>query len=299
MTNSRLNIVFIGCVSFSELMLDTLSSISEINTCGIVTRSSSAFNSDFVDLGTHNCAAQSSVFYYEKSKDELFFQWLKNIAPDYIFCFGWSTLLPRRILDIPKYGVVGYHPSLLPRNRGRHPIIWALALGLTQTGSTFFFMDHEADSGPILSQSKVEISLTDNAGSLYSKICVSAVSQLKELCHEFIQNTHKAKPQDPRLATSWRKRTYEDGKIDWRMSSLSIYNLIRALSHPYPGADGYLAGQDFKIWDAEIGEPGLPDVEPGVILSLSERIHVQCGDNSTIYLKKFDLQSGILLNQSL
>ena len=66
-------------------MLDTLSSISEINTCGIVTRSSSAFNSDFVDLGTHNCAAQSSVFYYEKSKDELFFQWLKNIAPDYIF----------------------------------------------------------------------------------------------------------------------------------------------------------------------------------------------------------------------
>ena len=66
---------------------------------------------------------------------------------------------------------------------------------------------------------------------------------------------------------------------------LSIYNLIRALSHPYPGADGCLAGQDFKIWDAEIGEPGLPDVEPGVILSLSERIHVQCGDNSTIYLK--------------
>ena len=78
-------------------MLDTLSSISEINICGIVTRSSSAFNSDFVDLGTHNCAAHLSGFIM-KSKDELFFQWLKNIAPDYIL-FG--QLLPQRILDIP------------------------------------------------------------------------------------------------------------------------------------------------------------------------------------------------------
>ena len=211
MTNSRLNIVFIGCVSFSELMLDTLSSISEINICGIVTRSSSAFNSDFVDLGTHNCAAQSSVFYYEKSKDELFFQWLKNIAPDYIFCFGWSTLLPQRILDIPKYGVVGYHPSLLPKswsssyylgsclrlNSNRlYLLLWIMRLTLVQS---------------YLNQSR--ISLTDNAISLFENLCISCIPVERTMSPAYTK-THKAKPQDPRLATSWRKRTYEDGKID-------------------------------------------------------------------------------------
>ena len=92
---------------------------------------------------------------------------------------GLSKLINRELLEIPKLGVVGYHPTLLPKNRGRHPLIWALVLGLTQTGSTFFFMDEGADSGPIISQEKVKITKKDTANTLYKKIEITASKQLK------------------------------------------------------------------------------------------------------------------------
>ena len=85
--------------------------------------------------------------------------WISNLAPDVIFCFGWSGLLKKELLQIPPMGVIGYHPTALPKNRGRHPITWALNLGLKETASTFFFMDDGIDSGDILSQKKVLIKL--------------------------------------------------------------------------------------------------------------------------------------------
>ena len=81
------------------------------------------------------------------------------MKPDIIFCFGWSSLIKSEVLNLTKLGVVGYHPAMLPNNRGRHPLIWAKILGLTQTGSTYFFMDEGADTGDILDQSSFEISI--------------------------------------------------------------------------------------------------------------------------------------------
>ena len=87
-----------------------------------------------------------------------------------IFCFGWSSLLKERVLNIPPMGVIGYHPAKLPENRGRHPLIWAIALGLENSASTFFFMDKGADSGDILSQVDFNISYQDDAQSVYQKV---------------------------------------------------------------------------------------------------------------------------------
>ncbi len=100
--------------------------------------------------------------------------------PDVVFCFGWSRLLRLPLLRVAPLGVVGFHPADLPANRGRHPLIWALALGLRQTAATFFFMDESADSGDILIQRRFPIESTDDAGTLYEKMTRCALEQINE-----------------------------------------------------------------------------------------------------------------------
>lgn len=107
-------------------------------------------------------------------------QWLRELHPDYIYCFGWSYLLRKEILDLPKCGVIGFHPAALPHNRGRHPIIWVLVLGLNRKASTLFFMDEGADSGDILSQKTVLVYETDTAFTLYERITGTALEQLEQ-----------------------------------------------------------------------------------------------------------------------
>ncbi len=93
-------------------------------------------------------------------------------------------------MEIPKIGVIGYHPSALPANRGRHPIIWAIALGLNETASTFFFMDECADSGDVLSQAIISIEDSDDPRSLYTKVILSAMNQIEEFMPSLLNNTY-------------------------------------------------------------------------------------------------------------
>ena len=142
------------------------------------------------------------------------------------FLFGWSELLSSKILKIPKNGSIGYHPSELPLNKGRNPIIWSLVLGLKFAGSSFFFMNRKPDSGKIISQQKVKIEYKDNASSLYKKLINVSTNQLKILINmldkkQFIKLKKKQKIQ----GNYWRKRNFNDGEVDWRMSSRSIHKL--------------------------------------------------------------------------
>ena len=101
-----------------------------------------------------------------------------------IYCFGWSHILSEKIISCSKYGVAGFHPASLPKNRGRHPIVWALFLGLKDTASTFFFIDKNVDSGNIISQKIINISDKDDAQTLYNKIINSSFIQIKNFTDE-------------------------------------------------------------------------------------------------------------------
>ena len=105
----------------------------------------------------------------------------KKRDPSIIFCFGWSRIVGNEILNIPKLGVIGFHPALLPFNRGRHPIIWALVLGLKETASTFFLMDNKPDTGDVISQERVPIFFEDDANILYKRISNTATKQLRNI----------------------------------------------------------------------------------------------------------------------
>lgn len=266
-----MKVVFIGCVESSEHTLRALLGCEGIEISGIVTCRVSNFNSDFVSL--ENIAREHGipVFLTDGQSTENMAAWLIQREPEICFCIGWSYLLPRLILDIPLMGVVGYHPTLLPRNRGRHPIIWALALGLEETGSTFFMMDEGADAGAVIDQARVPIYNSDDARSLYTRLLGVAEEQVRAIATHLVQGTLQPTPQDHSLATSWRKRSMLDGQIDWRMSATSIRNLVRALASPYDGAHCLLNEHIVKIHKVEIAS-SLIDHEPGRILSINDNV---------------------------
>lgn len=278
-----MRVVLIGCVNFSKTMLECILKIDSIEIVGIVTKHESSFNADFISL--ISIARENGIpsFLYDLyDSDDLLCTWVKGRGPDVIYCFGWSHLLKENLISVPKIGVVGHHPSLLPMNRGRHPVIWALALGLECTASTFFFIDSGVDSGDLLDQVPIDISFDDDANILYQKITETAKKQVKKLSQDLNSGTFTRIKQDMSQATFWRKRSKADGCIDWRMSSISIHNLVRALTYPYVGAHCVYKGKDIKIWRIKIkncDQHGA--VEPGKIIDLNKdknEIYIRCGD---------------------
>lgn len=280
---------FIGTVKFSEDALRKLIDMG-IDIDLVVTKRESGINSDHADL-TDICRDKNIEYVCTATVNTSEVKGLlRKKAPEYIFCFGWSELLDEEILDIPEYGTIGFHPALLPKNRGRHPIVWALALGLEKTGSTFFMMDKGVDSGDILSQKEIVVDYHDDAATLYQKITDTALGQLEELLPELKEGTYKRIPQVQGAGNNWRKRGSEDGQIDWRMDSFTIYNLVRALSHPYVGAHFTWKGQDVKCWKVEeVTECQNSHIEHGKIMEVFEdgTFVVKAGNNCVRILEYY------------
>ena len=263
--------VFIGCVDSSERALISLLTCEGIEIEGVVTRRASPFNTDFCDL-TPICESHGIPVFFADQSDKLQMQaWIASREPEVGFCIGWSFLLDQDILNIPNRGIIGYHPAVLPRNRGRHPIIWALALGLKETGSTLFITDRGTDSGDIVSQVRVQIDDDDNATSLYARLINVLEQQLREIAKALASGHLQAYPQDHDKATYWRKRGMADGQIDWRMPADGIRNLVRALRPPYPGAHCVHAGKNIKIHHVET-IPAPDDIEPGFVIGIDDNV---------------------------
>lgn len=267
-----------GAVEFSRLALERLIAI-EANVVGVCTLETSSFNADHVDL-SDMCESHGLPWRYApdiNSPESV--TWIAERKPDVVFCFGWSKLLRQQILRLAPLGVVGFHPAALPANRGRHPLIWALALGLTEIASTFFFMDDGADSGDILSQSHIPVDAEDDAGSLYVKVAAHALRQIDAFVPQLASGSYPRRPQGHAGVNIWRKRRRADGQIDWRMSASSIHNLVRALAKPYVGAHFQHRDREVKVWKSEIVVDVAPNAEPGKVIALTERgPTVKCGE---------------------
>lgn len=274
-----MRIVFVGCVDFSRSALEKVLQLGG-DVVGVCTLRNSAFNADHSDLS--DIAVRHKIPCLDvpdlNTNDSL--AWLKERQPDVVFCFGWSRLLKREFLSIPRLGVVGFHPAALPQNRGRHPVIWALVLGLKETGSTFFFMDEGADSGDILSQEIIKISDDDDAGLLYQKITRTALEQIENFLPRLSDESFEKRAQAPSATNSWRKRQRADGLIDWRMSAQSIHNLVRGLAKPYVGASFMHEGVEFKVWKTERVTNVPTNIEPGRVIQGGACPVVKCGEGA-------------------
>lgn len=271
----------IGCVAFSYATIDHFARQPGIELAGIVTKRRSPFNADFRSL--EPLAREHGVPCYlaDDGDADALAGWMRGLGADVGLCTGWPALLRAGVLRSTARGIIGFHPTALPKNRGRHPIVWTLALGLPETAATFFFLDAGADSGDVIDQRTVPVSDDDDAATLYLKITATALVQLSAIARGLVAGTLTATPQDETQANVWRKRGAADGRIDWRMSARAVRNLVRALTHPYAGAHCVARGADVKIWKVEHAGSGCAHYEPGkVLVSAAGELVVQCGDGA-------------------
>lgn len=266
-----MNIYFIGTVEFSYFALEAILEIKEVKVVGVSTRESSVTNADFKSL-VPLCEANNIPYKFVKNVNTVeHVEWIQSLNSNVIFCFGWSNLLKIDILNCTDLGVVGYHPSALPLNRGRHPLIWAIVLGLKKTASTFFFMDEGADSGDIISQEEFEIHYEDYAIDVYNRIIKLSKSQIKSFVPQLANGTFRSIKQNHLKANVWRKRGLRDGIINFNSNSRTIYNLIRGLSNPYVGACIMNDGFEVKVWKSKEHEVVCENIEPGKVIDVKDK----------------------------
>ena len=159
-------------------------------------------------------------------------------------------MLRKEILGIPPLGAMNLHGSLLPKYRGRAPVNWVLVKGETETGVTLHFMTEKPDAGDIVGQAAVPIAFDDTAFTLFGKMEESASRLLADLLPRIANGQIPRRPNDLSHGSYFGGRRPEDGRIDWSRPAVEIYNLVRAVTRPYPGAFTELAGEKLTVWRA-------------------------------------------------
>jgi len=187
---------------------------------------------------------------------------IRAASPDLLFSFYYRSMLKKEILEIPPLGAMNLHGSLLPKYRGRAPVNWVLVKGETETGVTLHFMTEKPDAGDIVGQAAVPISFDDTALTLFAKMEAAASRLLADLLPRIAAGEIPRRPNDLSRGSYFGGRRPEDGRIDWSRPAVEIYNLVRAVTRPYPGAFAEHAGEKLTVWWA-IPLPG----EAGRVLS--------------------------------
>ncbi|MBI2354291.1 MAG: formyltransferase [Deltaproteobacteria bacterium] len=191
---------------------------------------------------------------------------VRDIAPDFIFSFYYRNMIRPVVLEIPGQGALNLHGSWLPKYRGRVPVNWAVINGETETGATLHYMVEKPDAGDIVDQEKVEIAFSDTAHDVFHKVTDAAVAVIARAWPLLRDGKGARTPMDLSAGSYFGGRKPADGLIDWTKGAVEIYNLVRGVTHPYPGAFTFIGGKKVVIWQAW---PVEGDGEPGRIMSQS------------------------------
>jgi len=208
---------------------------------------------------------------------------IREVDPDLIFVVGWSQLVMDEFIGLPRHGVFGMHPTLLPRHRGRAAIPWAILSGLAKTGVTLFqIADGTADSGPIVGQVEVPIAPDETATTLYDKVTAAHLDVVREFVPKLLDGTAERLPQDTRRASSWPRRAPADGIIDWETRAPYLHDWVRAQTRPYPGAFTYLGEDKLVVWRARPVEL-RKEAPAGTVVALEgKQAVVACGEGGLV-----------------
>lgn len=233
----------------------------------------------------------------ESIKEQNSIAQLRQLNPEVIVVVAYGKILPPTLLDIPKFGCINVHGSLLPKYRGAAPIQWTLIRGETETGVTTMFMNERMDEGDIIYQEKIGISPDDNYGTLSVKLALLGAQLLiKTLSAIQTGNT-------PRISQNHQEATYapkiqnNDGLINWNQSTLNIVNLIRGVT-PVPGAYTTIHGKRIRILTAKVGL-GNPGTAIGRVILVGKHdeagILVQSGNKTAVQIMQIQPESGKIM----
>ncbi|ASB65289.1 Methionyl-tRNA formyltransferase [Bacillus velezensis] len=205
-----------------------------------------------------------------------------SLKPDLIVTAAFGQILPKQLLDGPKYGCINVHASLLPELRGGAPIHYSILQGKKKTGVTIMYMVEKLDAGDMISKIEVEIDETDNVGTLHDKLSIAGAKLLSETVPNVISGNIKPIKQDESKATYAPNIKREQERIDWAKPGEEIYNQIRGLN-PWPVAYTTLNGQNIKVWASE-KVAAKTEAAPGTVIRTEQNGIVVASGNSTALL---------------
>lgn len=217
------------------------------------------------------------VYYADNINDPVWTLQVKKMAPDVLLSCYFRQMISDKILCIPKIAALNLHGSLLPKYRGRCPVNWQIIHGETRGGVTLHHMVRNPDAGDIVAQKEIEILHTDTALSLFKKLESAAETLLREALPAVLDGTAPRIAQDHTKASYFGGRRPDDGRINWSWPVKRIYNLIRAVTWPYPGAFTFAGGRKLMIWWAEPIECDNYGLEPGSVIRKQDQWLVQSG----------------------
>lgn len=226
------------------------------------------------------------VFQPEKLKIKETADLIESLRPDAIVVVAYGKILPKNIIDMPKYGCINVHGSLLPHYRGAAPIQWSIINGDKVTGISTMFMDEGLDTGDILLQTKVLINDDETSEELKKRMSVLGAELLVKTLKKLKDGTLERIKQNDSHATLSPPLDKITGDIDWNKTAQEIHNLIRG-SNPWPIAHTLLRGKNFKIYKSRVSTYRVS--QPGKIISTDPLI-VGCGENTSLQLLEVQIE---------
>ena len=225
------------------------------------------------------------VYQPVRVREESFVGTLRELQPDVIVVVAFGQILPESILNIPPYGCINVHASLLPRYRGAAPMQWAIINGEKETGITTMYMAKGLDTGDMIDTVVIPIDPKETGETLHDKLSAAGGKLILQTLEELEAGTAKRIPQDDAKSSYAGMLTRELGEIDWTKSAVEIERLIRGLNS-WPSAYTYLHGKTLKIWDADVAqsdarqeETALSKTAPGTVTAVKKDcFYVQTGD---------------------
>ena len=287
-----MNVVFMGTPEFAVPTLEAL--VKEHNVSAVVTQPDrpkgrgkkmmfSAVKEKALEYGL-------TVYQPEKVKDSDFVQVLKELAPDIMVVVAFGQILSEEILNIPKYGCINVHGSLLPEYRGAAPIQWSIIHGREYGGVTTMYMAKGLDSGDMILKAQEKIRDDDTYGSLYARLSVIGAALLIKTIELIESGEAPRTPQNEAEATAAPMITREMEHIDWNKRAVDIVNLIKGLN-PQPVAHTLLKGEKLKIWFAEKEGNGYTGT-PGEIVDVRKKDFVVMTADGAVAVKEVQAQGG-------
>jgi len=265
----------IGCAGIESLLC------SGFEIAAVFTHADDPKENAFYGSVAQLCARHGIVVHApEDANHPLWIERIAKLDPDYIFSFYYRNLLSEPLLATARRGAFNLHGSLLPRYRGRAPANWVLVNGETETGVTLHRMVKRADAGAIVAQQKVAIERSDTALSLHGKLRTAAADLLRDTLPALLQGKATETPQDESKATVFGRRTPADGKLVWARPAEELFNLVRAVTQPYPGAFCAVGEHKLIVWSAEVAK-GNEGLAPGRVISV-DPLRIACGQDSLI-----------------
>ena len=274
----KYQVVFFGTSEFAIPALDALSKSPEISVKAVVSQPD-------MPVGRHQKLEPTPVKLYAQTinlpvlqpekirKNEEFLKLLKELQPDLFVVISYGQILPKNILDLPKYGSINIHGSLLPKYRGASPIQHALLNGDNETGITFIKMNEKMDEGDMLVLKKYEIQEDDTFETLYKKLAVLGGAMAPLVINDYLEGTLTPIRQDSSKATTCGKIEKNDGRIEWgEQSAKEIRNKIRAYT-PWPSCFTTWGGKRLKILSANLGESNST-LKPGVMRVTGDELQI-------------------------